>query len=69
MALVGYRLAQYPVSKMLIEKGVTAAADQDLSRTLRAWRQDPSDQRAPLMRDQALVSATPPSALTAGQNT
>jgi hypothetical protein len=54
---------------MLIEKGVATAADQDLSRALRARRQDPSDQRAPLMRDEALVAATPASALTAGQNT
>tara|TARA_B100001057_G_C22659083_1_gene875236 strand:+ start:643 stop:846 length:204 start_codon:yes stop_codon:yes gene_type:complete len=64
-----YRLAEYTVSKMLIEKGVATAADQDLCRALRARRQDPSDQRAPLMRDEALVTATPASALTAGQNT
>ncbi len=54
---------------MLKEKGVATAADQDLSRAMWARRQDPSDQRAPLVCDESLVTATPASALTAGQNT
>ena len=54
---------------MLIEIGVATAADQDLSGALWTRRQDPIDQRAPLLRDESLVTATPASALTAGQNT
>ena len=41
--LEGYRLAQYPVSKMLVEIGMTAAADQDLSRAVGARRRNPCD--------------------------
>jgi len=54
---------------MLVEIGVAPAADQDFSSVLRARRCDPGDQRTSLIRDQALVTAAPPSTLTAGQNT